>query len=261
MARACAAEVTPGTYDAEDVATMVRQHASALGDVSALLRDVLRCWAGQPQPQSEPPGTACVIPDGEAAVWWQDTAGRVRMLLSRCVAAARRCTIPSSRRYADPLLFCMPMPMPMSPAELLKQRSFAILISHNRSSSMPSALCSRPPMTMKRQPSPPGSRASAPRPAGPTRCCSHVSTPASTTSAPPPPLVMHAAAPRSAGHSWPRQSLLMGSTDSDKLSVCVQGRPRAAHSAGSRSRYYWCITTPGAPQTASVPRVCLVRLG
>ena len=84
MATAFAADGAPGCFDTDDVAEMVRQHASALGDVSALLRDVLRCWAEEPPSQSEPPGGAGVIPDGDAAVWWLDAAGKVRL---RCPAA------------------------------------------------------------------------------------------------------------------------------------------------------------------------------
>jgi hypothetical protein len=79
MATAFAAEGAPGHFDADDVAEMVRQHASALGDVSTLLRDVLRCWVGQPLPQGDQLGTASVISDGEAAVWWQDAPSKVRL--------------------------------------------------------------------------------------------------------------------------------------------------------------------------------------
>ena len=69
----------PGHCDAEDVAEMVRQHAPALGDVSTMLRDVLRCWADAPPQLVTAASDACVVPEGETGLWWQDAAGKVRL--------------------------------------------------------------------------------------------------------------------------------------------------------------------------------------
>jgi len=75
----------PGHCDAEDIAGMVRQHAPALGDVSAMLRDVLRCWADASPQQAAVPSDACVVPEGETGLWWQDAAGKVRVIIPRAL--------------------------------------------------------------------------------------------------------------------------------------------------------------------------------
>ena len=78
MASAFAAESDQIPHcDADDVAEMVRQHASALGDVTSMLRDVLRCWADEPQQLPPALGDACVFPEGETGLWWQDSASKV----------------------------------------------------------------------------------------------------------------------------------------------------------------------------------------
>ena len=86
-----------GHCDAEDIADMVRQHAPALGDVSTMLRDVLRCWAdASPQPAAAPVD-ACVVPDGETGLWWQDAAGKVRVIIPRVLLSCLGFVVPLLR--------------------------------------------------------------------------------------------------------------------------------------------------------------------
>jgi len=79
-----ASDDQPGHCDAENIAEVVRLHAPALGDVSAMLRDVLQCWADAPPQITTAPSDACVVPEGETGLWWQDAAGKVRVVIPLC---------------------------------------------------------------------------------------------------------------------------------------------------------------------------------